>query len=75
MQLIENAGQAWRMFSIQAMAVAAAIQVVWPAIPDSIKASLPPAIANWVSCAVLVLGIIGRLVQQPALAPEATPKA
>jgi uncharacterized membrane protein (DUF4010 family) len=73
--LIENASQAWRMFSVQAMAVAAAIQVAWPALPDSVKAGLPPSVVTWVTCAVLVLGIIGRVIQQPLGSENKTPRA
>lgn len=75
MQLIENAGQAWKMLSVQFMALAAILQGVWPAIPESVKASMPPSIVHWVSVVLLVAGIIGRVIQQPSLAPEDPPKA
>lgn len=64
MKLIDNAGKAWRMFSVQAMALAAAIQGVWPSIPDDMKAALPPHLVHWVSLALLLAGIVGRLVVQ-----------
>jgi hypothetical protein len=74
MQLIENAGQWYKMFSVQFMALAAALQAAWPMIPENIKASFPPSVVHWVSVALLVAGIFGRLVQQPSLASEDPPK-
>jgi hypothetical protein len=64
MKLIDNAGKAWRMFSVQAMTLAAALQGVWAELPADLKADLPPNIVHWVSLALLVAGIVGRLVVQ-----------
>ena len=69
MKLIENWNKAHRMLSVQAMAVAAAIQGVWPSIPDDLKAHLPPTLVHWVSLVLLVCGIVGRLVDQEATKP------
>lgn len=64
MRLIDNWRQAWRMFSVQAMALAGAIQTAWILMPPEQRASLPEHVAPWVSLALLVLGIIGRFVKQ-----------
>ncbi len=64
MKLIDEWKSAHRMFSVQAMALAAAIQGVWPSIPDDLKASIPPSVVHYISLALLVAGIVGRLVQQ-----------
>lgn len=64
MRLIDNWRKAHRMLSVQAMALAAAIQGTWPLIPDDLKATLPPHLVHWVSIALLVAGIAGRLVSQ-----------
>ena len=64
-RLVSNWKKAPRMFSVQAMALAAAIQGAWPLIPDDLKAALPPTVVHWVSVALLVAGIAGRLIQQP----------
>lgn len=69
MQLIENAGKWWRMFSVQAMAIAAALQAAWVTVPDELRSTLPPHLVQWVSLVLLIAGIFGRLVQQPAVAP------
>lgn len=64
MKLIDNWNKAHRMLSVQAMALAAAIQGAWPSIPEDLKASIPPGVVHWVSLGLLVAGIVGRLVQQ-----------
>lgn len=64
MKLIDNWKRAHRMLSVQAMGLAAAIQGAWPAIPEDLKASIPPAMVHWVSVALLAAGIAGRMVQQ-----------
>lgn len=67
MQLVPNWKRLHRAFSVQAMALAAAIQGAWPTIPDDLKAVLPHGIVHWVSVALLVAGIVGRLVDQGSI--------
>ena len=64
MKLVDNWKKAHRMISVQMMALAAAIQGAWPAVPDDLKSSIPPHLVQYVSIAILVAGIIGRLLQQ-----------
>jgi hypothetical protein len=64
MKLIDGWRKAHRMFSVQAMALAGAIQATWPLIPDDMKATLPHNVVHWVSLALLGAGIAGRLVKQ-----------
>lgn len=64
MKLIDEWRHAHRMLSVQAMALAAAIQGAWPMIPADLKSSLPPGLVHWVSIALLIAGIVGRLVDQ-----------
>jgi hypothetical protein len=64
MKLVENWRRMHRAFSVQAMALAAAIQGTWPMIPEDLKAALPTSIVHWVSVALLAAGIVGRLVDQ-----------
>jgi len=64
MKLVKDAGSAWRWFSIQAMALAAAIQAAWAGMPADMAARIPEGAVSALSAAVLVLGIIGRLVDQ-----------
>lgn len=65
MKLIANWRKAYRMLSIQAMAIATAIQGAWMFIPEDMKASIPPTIVQWVTMGLLAFGIAGRLVDQP----------
>jgi hypothetical protein len=64
MKLVPNVRNAWRWISMQAMGVAVALQGAWVFIPDDLKARAGDDLANWVTGALLVLGMIGRLVKQ-----------
>lgn len=64
MKLVDDARRAWRWFSVQAMALALAIQGAWEVIPADMKASIPPALVTYTTLGLLVLGIAGRLVDQ-----------
>lgn len=70
MRLIENWHRMHRAFSVQAMAIAAAIQGVWPTIPDDLKATLPHNLVHIVSIVLLVAGIVGRLVDQGSITKD-----
>ena len=64
MKLVPNARKAWRWISMQAMGVAVALQGAWVFIPDDLKARVGDDTAAWVTGALLVLGMIGRMVKQ-----------
>ena len=64
MKLVPNARKAWRWISMQAMGVAVALQGAWVFIPDDLKARAGDDTAAWVTGALLVLGMIGRMVKQ-----------
>ena len=64
MKLVKNAGRAWRWFSIQAMVLSLAIQSGWQAMPPDLADRIPGGWVTGLSIAVLVLGIVGRLVDQ-----------
>jgi hypothetical protein len=64
MKLIPNWRKAWRMLSMQAMAAAAILQTAWETNPDAIRAVLPSAWVPWVTVALLLFGMAGRVVQQ-----------
>lgn len=66
-RLIDEWRKAHRMLSVQAMALAGAIQTAWMLLPGDMKAAVPPTVVGWVSVALLVGGIVGRLVDQPAV--------
>ena len=65
MKFIANWKKAWRMLSIQAMTLAGAVQGAWMFIPDEMRSSIPANVVQAVTLALLVLGVAGRLVDQP----------
>lgn len=65
MKLIPEAKRAWRMFSVQAQAIALALLGTWQAMPDDLKAQLPPSLVYWCAMGLMAAGIVGRLIQQP----------
>lgn len=64
MRMIPQWRHAWRMFSVQAMALATAVQGAWIAMPADMRASLEADWVQWTSIALLLAGIVGRLVDQ-----------
>lgn len=64
MKLVKDARQAWRWLSVQALAVLAALPLVWPQIPADVRAMLPAEWQPWLLTALAVGGIVGRLVDQ-----------
>jgi len=78
-ELISNWKDWWRMTSVWLTTLGAlilgylqevpdaAIQI-WSFLPSDLKSFLPPSIVQWIGYAILFLGIISRIVKQPALA-------
>jgi hypothetical protein len=64
MRLVDNARDAWRWFSVQAMALAVAVEGAWLAMPLDLKTRIPETWVDAVTMGLLVLGIFGRLVDQ-----------
>jgi hypothetical protein len=65
MKLIQNWKEAWKMYSVQALAVIAALPIIWASLPDEWKAEVP---SEWVKALVVVVaiaGILGRIIDQP----------
>ena len=68
MKLIEDVKGAWRHFSTIALASGAAIQGVWIAFPDDLKAQLPLGtvkVVSYLTALILVWGLIGKFIKQP----------
>jgi Na+-transporting NADH:ubiquinone oxidoreductase subunit NqrB len=64
MKLVTDWRQCWRWLSVHAMAGAIAVQAAWQVLDADLRASLP---ADWVralTVALLVLGILGRVIDQ-----------
>ena len=67
MKLIPQWKKALRMFSVQAMVLAGAIQGAWVALPHEMKASISDDWMRYITIALMVAGVIGRLVVQPTV--------
>jgi len=64
MKLVPNWREAWRWFSVQALAVIMVLPVVWVALPADAKGFLPDSWEPWTFVVLAGAGIIGRLVDQ-----------
>lgn len=64
MKLIPEWRKAWRMFSVQALAVIAMLPLIWSELPPDLVAMIPPAWTPYILTALAVAGIVGRLVDQ-----------
>ena len=71
-RLIPHWRKAWRMLSIQAMTLAAALQGAWAAMPANLIASVPGWVIHAVTITLLVAGILGRLIDQPKVSDQPT---
>jgi hypothetical protein len=63
-KLVDNWRNSWKWFSMQCMAASGALQGAWLAIPESMKATVPPEWVSYATVALLFLGVFGRLVSQ-----------
>lgn len=64
MKLVKDAKQAWRWWSVRAMALQGAAAGSWLAVPVDMRSSVPP---EWLAAGAVVLtalGIAGRLLDQ-----------
>ena len=68
-ELVKEARSWWRMFSVQAMALAAAVQGAWAAFGDDLKRDVPHWLVTVLTLGLLLSGIAGRMVKQGPGAP------
>lgn len=64
MKLVDDAKSWWKWFSVQAMALALAVQGAWEVMPADMKSSIPSQYVTYITLGLLVLGIAGRVVKQ-----------
>lgn len=67
MKLISNWSKFYRMASIWAMTLAGAVQTTWEMLPPDMKSAIPPSVAYGLTMALLIFGIVGRLVVQTSV--------
>lgn len=65
MRLIGNWRKSWRMFSMQSMVIAGAIQGAYLALPADMQETIPDNWMRGLTFVLLGLGAIGRLIEQP----------
>lgn len=70
MKLVEGARQSWRWISMQCMTLAGSLQGAWLTMPEDLKTKVPGGLVHWLTIALLVAGVAGRLVQQAPKAPK-----
>ncbi len=64
MKLIPEWRKAWRMVSMQAMAIAQAGLLAWGAMPEDLRGHVPISGVIAFACTMLGIGMIGRLFKQ-----------
>jgi hypothetical protein len=64
MRLVDNARNAWKWFSVQALAALGVIPVVWYALPPEAQEIVPEHLRPWALTIVALAGLSGRLVKQ-----------
>lgn len=64
MKLVEDWKEAHKWLSVQVLTILAATPFVWIALPEDIKAMLPPEWRPWVLSILAIGGLIGRLKDQ-----------
>jgi hypothetical protein len=64
MTWIKQWQRAWRCLSVRAMTMALAVQGTWLALPEELRHRLPDQVTTAVTIALLVLGLIGRMMQK-----------
>lgn len=64
MKLVPNARRAWRWFSMQMVALIAAVQVAWETLPAEALAVIDPDWRGWITLGLAGLAMVGRLIDQ-----------
>lgn len=67
MKLVPEWKRCLRMFSVQAMILAGAVQGAWASLPDEMKATVSDDWLRYGTIALMILGVIGRLVAQSSV--------
>lgn len=64
MKLVPDAKFAWKWYSQRTMAIAAVLPFAWEQMPPDLKNAVPEGVMPYLVAAVLVAGMIGRLIEQ-----------
>lgn len=69
MKLIDNAKQWYKMFSMQANLINASFLGTWAILPEKFQDALPLPALLGIAITLVILGTIGRLIQQKSVEP------
>ncbi len=64
MRLVDDWKDGWKWISTNCMVIAATVQGVWASLADDMRASIPQGTVAYLTIAILVLGVAGRLIKQ-----------
>ena len=64
MMLIDNWRSSLKWFSVQAMIAVGAIQTTWLNLPEEMKQAVPDQYINYITIALIIFGVFGRVVSQ-----------
>jgi len=68
-KLIDNWQAAPKMLVVQTLAIIAAVQAIWVALPPDVLAKLPPHLVHYVTAGLSVVGVVVRVLKQSGLLP------
>lgn len=63
-KLVENWKDAWKWISVWCMALSSSVLMSWETLPDTWKEMLPAAFLQRYIGPLLLIGIVGRFIQQ-----------
>lgn len=72
LKLIEGWRGAWKLFSMQANALGLAIVGSYAYLPSEFKAEIPSKYVAIAAGVTFILGMVGRMIQQPNVLPPPT---
>lgn len=64
MQLIDNAGDAWKMWSMRIYAIITAIGLFWSFLPQPVLDLIPPTAMLYIVGGLGALGALARVIKQ-----------
>lgn len=64
MKLVEDAGQAWKWFSVHALVAIGLVQAAWETLPAEAMAVIPVDWRGYITLGLAIAGIAGRLIPQ-----------
>lgn len=66
MKFVNNARSAWKWFSVQILALIIFVTAIWDQLPPDVQSQIPEEYRGPIVSTLAVLGLIGRLIKQPA---------